>query len=171
LNKPNSNSNMIQDTISNMAELTAAPTASTLASLVSDEMLLLEGVGSLCGTQISSNSDNFQFESTGRLSIICNSQESGFHDLRSPLLDLNGQLSNPHGPNGASVVLAGDPQRITADPPSPITVVRSLKGGLAASRVNSPDTKHTMSKGTQVAQRKRKSDFKFYNPVKKIFSK
>jgi hypothetical protein len=161
---------MMQDTMSNMTELTAAPTASTLVSSVSDEMLLFRGIGSLCGTKILLNSHHFQFRSSEGLSITSNLLETGFKDQVNLLLDLRGQFSNLHDPKLAKLAPTDDLQGSPLDLPSPATVARSLEGSFAASTVNPPDVKHTTVEGTEVAQRnKKKCGFKFYNPIKKRF--
>jgi hypothetical protein len=141
-----------------------------LASSVSDKTVLLRDTRSLRGTNLAVNSHQFQSQSSGGLFMTSNSRDFGLHNQENHLMDLNGQSSNPFGPNLARLAPADDPQRNLADLPSPATVAHPLKGCLDTLMVNQPNRKLATTKGTQTARRKKKDDFRFYNPIKKIFS-
>lgn len=153
-----------------MTDLTAAPTASTLASSVSDEIMLLPDTRSLHETKLSLNSHPFQSQSSGRLPVTSSSQEFSSHDKGRLLLDLNEKFSNQHGTRVAGLTLTDDLERNATNSPFLATIARPLRGGLGTSTINQPNGKHSTANGTQAARRKKKDDFRFYNPVKKIFS-
>jgi hypothetical protein len=102
--------------------------------------------------------------------MTSNSRDFGLHNQENPLTDLNGQSNNPLGPHLARLAPADDPQRNLADLPSPTTVAYPLKSCLGTSMVNQLNGKLATTKGTQTTRRKKKDDFRFYNPIRKIFS-